>query len=337
MIDASLLRVLSGFAGSPQTYADSPTPITGGFWAAIYGFELRDPPPDLRGPLVLRVMPNPDAGVRETIVQRGVVDQGYRAPRVVLDGVDDSLGGAFLVMERVGGAPAAGRPRDRWGRCFACRRRFAGSPGCLQRQRCSCMPSMRNRSPMHCNPPESTSARWESRHASPRSAKRLRSPASGFAALLTWLEARRPVMTPAVVCHGDIHPFNMLVTDDDAFNVLDWTNANLCRREYDVGFTAALLRCAPIAVPRFAEPVLSAVTGALSRRFVDAYRRSVPVNLEVVDWFEVLQYGRCLAAVATSPIDDPIIGTRHPFRLAARAMIRQLQIITDVTIELPRR
>lgn len=35
----------------------------------------------------------------------------------------------------------------------------------------------------------------------------------------------------------------MLVTVDGSFNVLDWTNFNLCRREYDVGFTAALLRC----------------------------------------------------------------------------------------------
>ena len=164
----------------------------------------------------------------------------------------------------------------------------------------------------------------------------LQSPAKGFEALLEWLQDRRPVMTPAVVCHGDIHPFNMLVTDDESFNVLDWTNGNLCRREYDVGFTAALLHCAPIAVPRLAEPALRAVTGALARRFVDTYRRSAPVNLEVVDWFEVLQYGRCVAAVATAPIDDPIIGPKHPFRLSARAMIRQLQIITDVTIELPR-
>ena len=143
------------------------------------------------------------------------------------------------------------------------------------------------------------------------------------------------MFTPAVVCHGDIHPFNMLVTADDSYNVLDWTNGSLCRREYDVGCTAALLQCAPISVPRVVERPLRAVLTSLAHRFVATYRSIAPINLDVVEWFEVLQYARCLAAVVMAPADDPIIGAKHPFRLAALAMIRQVQIITDVTISLP--
>jgi aminoglycoside phosphotransferase (APT) family kinase protein len=153
--------------------------------------------------------------------------------------------------------------------------------------------------------------------------------------LLVWLETRKPAFDPAVVCHGDIHPFNMLVTDDGLFTMLDWTNGNLCRREYDVGFTAALLQCAPLEVPGIAERPLGAFTGALARRFVATYRQSAPINLDVVEWFEILQYGRCLAAVVTAPIDDPIIGKSHPFRVSAKAMARQVRIITDVTIKTP--
>jgi hypothetical protein len=118
-------------------------------------------------------------------------------------------------------------------------------------------------------------------------------------------------------------------------NVLDWTNGCVCRREYDVGCTAALLQCAPITVPRIGAGLLRLVTGSLARHFVDAYRTRASIDLEVVDWFEMLQYGRCLAAVATAPLDDPIIGEKHPFRVAAPAMIRQVRLITDVTIELP--
>ena len=158
---------------------------------------------------------------------------------------------------------------------------------------------------------------------------------AGFDELLTWLDRGRPALTPAVVCHGDIHPFNMLMTADDSFYVLDWTNANLCRREFDVGFTAALLQCAPIDVPSVAKKPLGALTGALARRFIDTYRRMAPINLDVVEWFEVLQYGRCLAAVATTSTDDAIIGGSHPFRISAPAMIRQLRIITGVQIVLP--
>jgi aminoglycoside phosphotransferase (APT) family kinase protein len=142
-------------------------------------------------------------------------------------------------------------------------------------------------------------------------------------------------MTPPVVCHGDIHPFNMLMTADDSFSVLDWTNASLCRRELDVGFTAALLQCAPIEVPSIARKPLGTLTGALARRFVDTYRRMAPINLDVVEWFEVLQYGRCLASVATTATDDAIIGASHPFRISAPGMIRQLRIITGVQIVLP--
>src|SRR4051794_41802893 len=77
--------------------------MTGGFWAKIYSFELDNPPADLAGPLVLRVMPSRDAGVREAIVQRTIAGQGYPTPGVVLDGVDEALGGAFMVMRRGGG------------------------------------------------------------------------------------------------------------------------------------------------------------------------------------------------------------------------------------------
>ena len=159
----------------------------------------------------------------------------------------------------------------------------------------------------------------------------------GLDVVLRWLEDHHPVLTPAVVCHGDIHPFNLLVTDDGSFNLLDWTNANICRPEFDVGFTAALLRCAPITVPRIAARPIAAITNLLSNRFVSAYCANSPgMDLDVVRWFEVLQYGRCLAAVVNARLtDDSIVGTDHPFQAMASAMVRQVHAITGVTVELP--
>ena len=155
--------------------------------------------------------------------------------------------------------------------------------------------------------------------------------------MLQWLDRHRPVLTPAVICHGDIHPFNLLVTDDGSFKLLDWTNANLCRPEYDVGFTAALLRCAPIKVPRIAQLPIAALTRALADRFVRAYAAITgPLDRDAVKWFEVLQCGRCLAAVINSRLgDDGIVGRKHPFQVSAPAMIRRVRAIADVTIELP--
>ena len=334
MIDEALLRILSAHAGTPQTFADRPTRMAGGYWAAIYRFELAEPTADLNGPLVLRVMPNPDAAMVETIVQRTVADHGYPTPRVMLDGTDEALGGAFMVMQQVEGAALLAG--------LSIGRALWSLPKTLRRVASQLSVASVQ---LHDLDPQPVIDALDAAGVDIASLgvagriKEIRVAAetslAGFDELLSWLDRGRPSLTPAVVCHGDIHPFNMLMTADDSFNVLDWTNANLCRRELDVGFTAALLQCAPIPVPSIARKPLGAVTGALARRFTDTYRRMAPINLDVVEWFEVLQYGRCLAAVATTSIDDAIVGASHPFRLSAPAMIRQVQTITGVQIALP--
>ncbi|MEY2523224.1 MAG: hypothetical protein QOJ66_1789 [Ilumatobacteraceae bacterium] len=308
--------------------------MTGGHWAAIYSFELAAPPDELRGPLVLRVMPSPGGAVVETIVQRSVADHGYPTPRVVLDGTDQALGGAFMVMQRVEGVAllaGLGIGRTLWTLPKTVRRVASQlSVASVQLHDLDPQPVIDalDEAGVDITSLGVAGRMNEIRGAAERSV-------GGFEELLTWLDRGRPVLTPAVVCHGDIHPFNMLMTADDSFSVLDWTNANVCRRELDVGFTAALLQCAPIEVPSIASKPLGVLTGALARRFVDTYRRMAPINLDVVEWFEVLQYGRCLAAVATTSTDDAIVGSSHPFRISAPAMIRQLRIITGVQIELP--
>ncbi|HVE19205.1 MAG TPA: phosphotransferase [Ilumatobacteraceae bacterium] len=334
MIDEALLRIVSTHAGAPQAFAQRPTPMTGGYWAAIFSFELAEPPDELRGPLVLRVMPSPGGAVVETIVQRTVANHGYPTPRVVVDGTDEAVGGAYMVMQRVEGvALLAGLSigRTLWTLPKTVRRVASQlSVASVRLHDLDPQPVIDALDEADVDVASLGVAGRinEIRGAAERSL-------AGFDELLAWLDRGRPALTPAVVCHGDIHPFNMLMTDDDSFYVLDWTNANLCRRELDVGFTAALLQCAPIDVPSVAKKPLGALTGALARRFIDTYRRMAPINLDVVEWFEVLQYGRCLAAVATTSTDDAIIGRSHPFRISAPAMIRQLRIITGVQIVLP--
>lgn len=335
MIDEELLRVLSAHTGRQEAFAEPPVALTGGYWAEIYGFELSRPPADLHGPLVLRVMPDRETGVRESIVQRAVADQGYPTPSVVLAGIDEGVGGAFMVMERAAGVA----PLDGLG--FG--RTLLRLPTTLRRvaqQLSSATLALHGLDPRpiiesleHAGI-DIALLGVEARLAEISAAAQ--SSSCGFEELLAWLHRHRPDLTPVVVTHGDIHPFNMLVDNDDSFNVLDWTNANLCRREYDIGFTAALLQCAPIAVPRIVERPLRAITGSLARRFIDAYRRTEPIDLDVVEWFETLQYGRCLAAVVMAPaVADGIVGPRHPFRISAPAMVRQVRMITGVTIEVP--
>jgi len=335
VIDGELLRVISAHTGRDETFLQRPVRMTGGFWAAIYGFELHQPPSVLAGPLVLRVMPNRNTAVRETIVQRAVAEQGYPTPVVVLDGFDDVLGGSFMVMERAAGVALLvgldiGRALLRLPKIL---RRVARqlSVASVRLHDLDPQPVIES---LEAAGVDVGSLGVEARLDEIRTAADV--PFAGFVELVAWLESRRPSLASAVVCHGHIHPFNMLITADESFTLLDWTNASLCRRELDVGFTAALLQTAPVGVPRILERPVGAVMGMLARRFIDSYRRMAPINLDVVEWFETLQYGRCLAAVAMAPlIDDGVVGETHPFRKSAPAMIRQVRMITEVTIELP--
>jgi aminoglycoside phosphotransferase (APT) family kinase protein len=333
MIDEALLRVLSTHTGRPETFVQRPSRMPGGFWAAIYSFELAAPPAGVGGPHVLRVMPNHDAAIRETIVQRSVAEQGYPTPGVVLDGFDEGLGGAFMVMKRVDGIS----PLDGLG--FG--RAMIGLPKTLRRLPQQLSTAAARLHDLDARPIIDSLEMAGVDIAALGVAARLdeigraaQASSEGFGALLAWLDRYRPVLTPAVLCHGDIHPFNLLVTADGSFTVLDWTNASVCRREFDVGLTAALLRSAPITVPRIAEHPVAAILGSLARRFIDAYRTTATIDLNIVEWFEALQYGRCLAAVATAHItEDGIVGPSHPFRKSAPAMIRHLHTITGVTVD----
>ena len=142
--------------------------------------------------------------------------------------------------------------------CSCCRGSASAAPCCACRRHCvvwhsssapprfDCTLLILSPSPTHSKRRASTSRQSVPRRVSTRSGSPRRRSSAGFGDLLTWLDGRRPDLGPKVVCHGDIHPFNMLVTPDGSYNLLDWTNGNLCRREYDVGFTAAMVQCAPV-------------------------------------------------------------------------------------------
>ena len=162
---------------------------------------------------------------------------------------------------------------------------------------------------------------------------------TGFAELLRWFDDHRPDATDRVVCHGDLHPLNLLVDGDGTINVIDWTNANVCPRELDVGFTTAFLRCAPISVPERARPVVRRVTNHLAKRFLRLYRAQPgarPLDPERLRWYEALQYARCLAEVAIGRTDPTaVVGPSHPFETASRGMTRELARLTGIAVVLP--
>lgn len=341
VIDDALRAVLAAHVGRPVSFASPPRPLTGGFWASIHTFELADAPEALRGPLVVRVMPDRLAGVRESVVQQTVAAQGFRTPQVLLAGVDDELGGPFIVMPLVAGKPLLGG--------LALGPSLLRLPGILRRLPVQLADAALE---LHALDPAPLEAALQEAGVSSgvRSATRrldevaaaAQSGARGFAEVSSWLSDRvvdpSVTVTGAVICHGDLHPFNLLEDEHGVVTVLDWTNARIMPREMEVGLTAALLRCAPLDAPGFVGPLIARVTDRLARRFVSAYARHAPLDQSAVDTFEALQYARCLAEVVSARRGETaVVGSDHPFEKAASGMIRRLADITSITVTLPQR
>ncbi|HKF74789.1 MAG TPA: phosphotransferase, partial [Candidatus Dormibacteraeota bacterium] len=74
----------------------------------------------------------------------------------------------------------------------------------------------------------------------------------------------RPAPGDEVVCHGDLHPFNVLV-DGDRVTVIDWTAARIAEPAYDLAFTWLLLADPPLDLPGALRPPIH-VAAAIAAR-----------------------------------------------------------------------
>ena len=113
-------------------------------------------------------------------------------------------------------------------------------------------------------------AKWE--RVSARTARLLAR--EDLAEVVNWLATHRPMREPDVICHGDLHPFNVLVTLGGSITVLDSSAALLAPATYDVAFTGLILTEPPVAVPRPLRPLARIAGRFLGRRFHAEYQNS---------------------------------------------------------------
>ena len=333
----ALLEALSAETGHKTSFRVAPHRIGGGFWAQIYGFELDHAPATFVGPLVLRVMPDAVAGRRETIVQRWLADTGYRTPSVLASGTAPGLGAAFMVMPLAEGrSPLTG---------------LRLGPALFRlRPILKTLPAILVDAALQLHECEPAGLRVLLDDAGVEASELGAAPylaalegatsnqSSGFDLLRSWFDDHRPTPANAVVCHGDLHPFNLLIDDTGAVTVLDWTSATLAPREMDIGFTSGLLRCAPIGVPGPLRPIIARITTHLATSFIDSYRNTTEIDAHAVEWWEALQHARCLADLAHGRLTPgSVVGPFHPFETSARAMTDRTRRLTSIAVVLPER
>jgi aminoglycoside phosphotransferase (APT) family kinase protein len=335
-LETDLLAVLRNSTGCSVDldYATSPVGLTGGFWAELVAFRLIGAPTYLSRDLVARVMPNPEVARKETIIQTQVARHGYPTPTVHLSGgPNDGLGRAFMVMDRVDGVPP-----------------LAGLEGVGALRR---LPHLFARLPLllatamadlHRLDPALVRERMgdgdDGAWSVPELLEVVRANAAAcgrtdLVAAVDWLVANPPSPSPEVICHGDLHPFNLLVDTAGDVTVLDWSAGLLAPRAYDAAFTSLVLAEPPIAVPRLAKPLLRMGGRALARRFLRAYRErsGVGVDDQSLRWHQSVVCLRALNEVAGwATADDLAAKAGHPWVVCGPAFALRVSRFTGVAV-----
>jgi aminoglycoside phosphotransferase (APT) family kinase protein len=333
-ISEQLVGALRSATGTPGLeYEHRPEPLRGGFWAELWSFSLANPPDGWPAELVARLMPDPGLALKETIVQRAVAAAGFPTPQVrAAGGPDAGLGRAFMVMDRAPGGPL-----------------LSGLDGALTP---AAVPRLLHEIPgllatsmarLHALDPGLVRGELEQVRAVPvttdgllRALTRLagESGRQDLAGAARWLAGHPPAPAAEVICHGDLHPLNLLA-DGDRVTVLDWSAALLAPRAYDVAFTSLLLSEPPLRVPGWQRPLVRAAGRVLARRLARGYQRQAETAIEpaALRWHQALVCLRALTEVA-SWAHASTAGTRagHPWLVSGPALARRLSRLTGVPV-----
>jgi len=332
----ALLEVLRTATGTPTLeFADPPRALSGGFWAELVAFRLRGAPDGWNGDLVARLMPDPAIAGKESAVQAEVAAQGFPTPTVhLVGGPDDGLGRAFMVMDLADGGP--------WLDGLDGTGAIAALPRLARRLPDALGEAMAALHRLDVEPVRARLANLDGAAAIevPDYLARIRERAAllgrdDLESAVLWLEANPPLPEPAVICHGDLHPFNLLVDTADAVTVLDWSASLLAPGAYDVAFTSLLLSEPPLAVPRAVSPATRAAGRLLARRFRRTYTRERGGGIDPASlrWHEGVVCLRALVEVAGWVAAGEVDGHRgHPWLISGPAFARRLSGLTGASV-----
>ena len=312
-VSRRLLSYLRGELGEPRLgYASPPARIRGGSDTYTYRFRLRGASPTLSRELVLRLCsPDHFAGrcAQETLVQGILARVGYPAAPVRFTCADRSvLGGEFLVMDLLPGAPLPSCPPERIPEMMA--RAHDALHGIDPAPLLEALPG---RGP--------TAWRNRLRGELDGLALQLRRHRR-FEPVISWLRQHRPPDPGRLsICHGDFHPLNLLARSGRVSGVLDWPAYFVADRAADVGSTMLF------SVP--ARHLLSVPDPeTIFDRYLDAYRERTEVAPERVDYYLVR---RCLVSLVHG-VNGRLLW-RHP--LIVRDLLQVVERITGIAVSPP--
>jgi aminoglycoside phosphotransferase (APT) family kinase protein len=306
------------------TLASPPQPLTGGFWAEMWTLTLDHRGPRLPERVVLRLSPDPQLAAWETAVQRIAADMQYPTPAVIAFSHSTDATRFWSVMQHASGQPL-----------------LAGLSGIGALTK---LPQLARRLPdqlasvmaqLHALDPAPVEREISEIRGGPdgidgllehyaTTAERIGNAPIAYA--VDHLVATRPPTERRVICHGDLHPFNVLQHSGE-LTVLDWTAAQIADPAYDVAFTALLLSNPPLTAPRAVMPIIQTAARTLSKRFIRSYNTASHIEIDEgqLEWNTALQSIRVLIDVAQWRAADSIHDhAGHPWLTIEAALHRGL-------------
>jgi aminoglycoside phosphotransferase (APT) family kinase protein len=269
-----------------------------GFETDVFSFSLRAEGEDAVQELVARVYAGEGAAekaAREFDVMGRLREAGYPVPRVlILQGEGSLIGRPFLIMERIRGSAM------RWE---------------FQEPLCRLMVQLHALEPGDIfsgatltgalAPPEFVE--WELSSLQGLLGRLEGGEPPSVREALAWLGARRSEIQceRLSVVHGDFHPNNVLLRDDGAPFVIDWSNARLADFRTDLAWARLLLQAD--ARPDGGEAELR------------LYERLAGREVARIDYFEVMAATRLLLSVL---ISLRFSAARQGMRPEAEALMR---------------
>lgn len=260
----------------------------------MYTIELANAPADLAGRLVARIMPDPHTAAFETAIQRHLHRCGLPVPAIRASaGPTSELDRAWTLMDRAPGHPLlSGLTATR---------------------------ALRQAPALYHHLPDLLATAAAELHRCPTDGPDLanhhdRADIRAFLARIAeqattigrhdLADTARSVADQApagrVVCHGDLHPFNLLV-DRDRYTILDWSTAVIADPHYDLGFTTLMLANTPLGGPAPMRSIARTIRNRIARRFLATYTHltGMTIDPDRLAWGHRVHALRAITEIAT--------------------------------------
>lgn len=297
-------------------YSSPLTQLKGGFETFMYCFKLKNVKEELNQSLVLRLYPehySPESVVWESTIQNSLADEGYPVPRTLMICTDKSiLGGAFFIMEFLTGEPmmtASKNVPEILGKSHATLHRIDPKPliKSLKKQGFKKNNYLFKKSfDNDLNVAKKSELPW-------------------VLDIVEWLIKNRPPEPKSLsICHGDFHPYNILIQEGKISGVLDWGGTLMADPAMDVANTIKLITIFPKHLP-LGPGYKSVDWDKLSRQYLDAYLLQFPLDDTKIDYYGVV---RCLTNILEGLGGNQVL--RHP--PLVRDLLEFIHKITGIRI-----